>query len=189
VSNSKTIFAGVLLALFALALLVSPSGVLAKKKQLKAKGTIVAIDLVASTVTVHDNKSDTDVAVTVDESTRIHKNNDEHASIEDLAVGDKADARYNKDTLVAKRIQAKSPKPAKVHGTITAIDLGAQSVTIQPKEGDAVTVLVTETTKIERNEEEATLADLVVGDHANAKYDALTFQAVKISAEEEETDE
>ncbi len=190
--KSKLFVASALIALFALTLLLSPGSVLAKKKhQAKAKGNITAIDTVASTVTILDRKSGEEVTVTVDESTRIHKNNKEWATIEDLAVGDKADARYDIETLVAKRIQAKSAKvkDAKVHGTIAAIDLTAQSVTIQPQEGDPVTVLVTNVTKIERKGAEATLAELVVGDHVNAKYNADTMEASKISAESEASEE
>jgi len=177
--KSKSILAGTLLVLFALALLLSPTNALAKKHQAKAKGPISAIDPVAATVTIEDKKTGESVTVTVDGSTRIHKDNKEWATLEDLAIGDTAKARYNKDTLLAKRIQAKSPK---LEGTITAIDVGAQSVTIQPTIGDPVTVFATETTKIERNDEEATLADLVVGDQAQAKYNAETFEAYKIEA-------
>jgi Cu/Ag efflux protein CusF len=191
-SKSKLYIAGALAALFVLALALAPNHAFAKqgKHQLKAKGVVTAIDTTAGTVTIHDKKSDQDVTVSVTEMTRIHKNENEHATLADLAVGDKAAARYDTATMNAKRIQAKSPKvkPAKVVGTISAIDADAQSVTIQPKKGDAVTVFVTADTKINRNDAPATFADLVVGDHAAAKYDPNTMQATKINASSEDDD-
>lgn len=182
-SKSRTILAGAFIALVALALLVSPSSALAKKHQAKAKGPITAIT--TSTVTIADKKSGAPVTVTVDTSTRIHKNENEHAALADLAVGDKAHARYNTTSLVAKRIQAKSPKPAKagkVEGEITAVDLTAGTVTIQPQGGDPVTVIITDDTKLERNDEHADLGEFAVGDLAQAKYDPLTKEAYKLEA-------
>lgn len=180
--KSRTILAGAFIALVALALLVSPSSALAKKHQTKAKGPITAIDTTAGTVTIADKKSGESVTVTVDASTRIHKNEQEHATLADLAVGDKANARYNTTTLIAKRIQAKSPKAAKVEGTITAVDLTANTVTIQTEGGDLVTVIVTDTTRLERNDEEAELSAFAVGDQAEAKYNPVTMEAAKLEA-------
>src|SRR5258707_1073849 len=128
-NRTKALLFGTLFALVAVALLVGPGSALAKGHQTKAKGTITAIDTVGGTVTILDRKSNLEVTVTVDANTRIHKDNNEQATLLDLSVGDNADARYNVSTLLAARIQAKSPK---LQGTITAIDTGAQSVTIQP---------------------------------------------------------
>ncbi len=185
-NKSKLIFAGGLLALLTFTLLFSTTSVFAKKDHPKpnthVRGTITALDTTAGTITIQDKKSGDVVTVTADESTRIHKNNNESATLADLAVGDKAHARYNQETLVAKRIQAKSPKAEldKVHGTITAID--GPNVTVAPKKGDPVTVVVTEATKVSRDDVAATLADLVVGDRANAKYDPNTMEATKLNA-------
>lgn len=179
-TKSRMIFATALVALVAFGLFLSPANALAKsgKHQDKAKGTITAIDTTANTVTIHDAKSALDVIVNVDDSTVIHLDNKQGAALTDLAVGDKAHARYNTTTMVAKRIQAKSPK---VVGTISAIN--GNAVTIQPATGDPVTVNVTDATKLERNVQDATLADLVVGDTAMAKYNPQTMDASKLSAE------
>jgi len=185
--KARMILSGALVALAALGLFLTPSQVLAAKKNIKIKGTITAVNALAGTVTIEDSEGNA-VTLTVDEATTIHKNNDEGASIEDLAVGDTAKAKYNTETLVAKRIQAKSPV-AKVNGTITAVDLDAGSVTIQPDEGDPVTLLVTEDTALNRNDEPATLSDFVVGDNANAKYDPLTMIAKRINASSESDDD
>ena len=184
--KSKIIFASALIALLAFTLLLSTTNVLAKKDRPKSnshiKGTITALDTTTGTVTIQDKNSSEVVTVTVNESTRIHKDNLEPATIQDLAVGDRAHARYNQETLDAKRIHAKSPKQKseKAHGKITAID--GQNVTLDSKRGDPVTVIVTDTTEVTRNGAGATLADLVVGDRAHAKYDATTMEASKLKA-------
>lgn len=179
-SKSSRIFAGVILLLLAVAVLVTPAPTLAAKKhQANAKGVITAIDTILKTVTILDLSSAAQVTVNVMPSTRIHKDNKEWATLADLAVGDQANARYDVSTMNAVRIQAKSPRVA---GTITAIDLETGAVTIQPGVGTAVTVFATDTTKIVRNGTLATLADLRVGDHALARYNAVTMVASKIGA-------
>lgn len=144
----------------------------------RARGPITAIDTSANTLTIAD-RSGSSVTLNVTAGTKIRKDNIKKATLAQLAVGDTADARYDTTTMNAQRIDAKRPK---VEGTITAIDLGAQSVTIQPKSGAAVTVLATTTTKIERNDVHATLADFKLGDFGQAHYNALTMQASKIEA-------
>lgn len=143
----------------------------------RARGGITAIDTTLSTVTVSDRSGNT-VTLNVTTATEIRKDS-RRTNLSALAVGDSVDARYDTTTMNAQRIDAKSPK---VEGTITAIDLGAQSVTIQPKSGTAVTVFATAATKIERNDLHATLADFQVGDRGEAKYNAATMQASKIEA-------
>lgn len=176
-TKMKFILAGTLLALAAFALVLGPTSTLAAKKNMvKVKGYISAIDTTAGTVEITDAAGNA-VTVNVVEKTKIHKNNVEGAAIESLALGDKAKAKYNADTLDAKRIQAKSPK---AHGVITAVD--ADSVTIKNAQGVEVTILVTVNTKITRNDAPATLADLVVGDQAKAKYDPTTMEAKHVHA-------
>lgn len=144
----------------------------------RARGVISAVDTNANTVTIAD-RSGSSVTLNVTPATEIRKDNLKKATLAQLAVGDTADARYDTTTMNAQRIDAKSPK---VEGTITAIDLGAQSVTIQPKSGAAVTVFATASTKVERNDVHATLADFKIGDFGQARYNALTMQASKIEA-------
>lgn len=205
-TKSKLYIAGALAALFVLALMLAPAPTLAKKAkhQAKAKGAITAIDATAGTVKVHDKKSDQDVTVNVTDKTRIHKNENEHATLSDLVVGDKAHTRYDTATNNAKRIQAKTAKAtserhqsksagadrkhpkagktADAEGIVTNVDSSAQSLTIQPQKKNPVTVLVTSDTKILRDGKSATFADLTVGDRANARYNTATMNAAKVVA-------
>lgn len=143
----------------------------------RARGAITAIDSGAGTVTIAD-RSGSSATLIVAPDTDIRKDS-KHVALAALAVGDKADARYNTSSLIAKRIGAKSPK---VEGIIKGIDLTAQSVTIETSSGAAVTVFATATTKLERNDIHATLADFKIGDRGQARYNAATMQASKIKA-------
>jgi hypothetical protein len=57
----------------------------------------------------------------------------------------------------------------RVEGTLTAVNLGASSVNIRRLNGTVVTVVVSATTKIERNDVEVALNALRVGDRAQAR--------------------
>lgn len=153
------------------------------------KGTISAVDVVSSSVTVAASNGGAPVTVVVDSTTYI-KRNERPATLSDLQVGDRAEVKYDPTTMLAVKIEAKSPTVpppvpglAKVEGTISGVDLVGSSVTITPKRGGAPVTLVVDTnTYIKRNGTPATLADLQLGDKAEAKYDPLTMVAVKIEA-------
>lgn len=71
-------------------------------------------------------------------------------------------------------------KAGRVEGTLTA--LGASSVTITPRNGNAVTVQVTGSTKIERNGRHVPFTALKVGDRAEARFDPATGVATKVES-------
>lgn len=146
----------------------------------KVKGMIAAVDTAASTVTITPRKGGADVTLNVDANTVIKRKGP--ATLADLQVGDKIEAKYDPATMLALKIEAEF-KLAKVKGTIAAVDAAAGTLTITPKKGGAdVTLNVDASTYIKRNGQPATLADLVVGDRVEAKYNAATMLAVKISA-------
>ena len=145
--------------------------------ELKTKGSIAAIDLGAGSVTVSDRRTGALVTVFADASTEIRKNGNKNALLSDLAIGDRVDARYDRTSFLARRIDAKS---AKVEGVLTAVDLGAGTVTITPLGGSPVVLNVTAGTKIERNEIHVPLSALQIGDAAEAKFDATTMIATKV---------
>jgi|GEM_PF-4472400 ribosomal protein S11 len=164
--------------------IMAPQTTLAKgghgsgKNQVNAHGVITAIDTTLNTVTITDRRGNA-VTVNVTATTVIRKDWTKKATLADLVVGDMVNARYDTQTMNALRIDAKSPR---VEGMITAIDLNAQSVTIQKWSGVAVTVFATAATKIERNDMQATLADFKIGDHGEAIYNAATMEAYKLEA-------
>jgi hypothetical protein len=149
------------------------------------EGTLTAVG--ASSVTIAPEKGGPEVTLTVDASTIIRRNK-MPATLADLQVGDRVEAKYDPTTMIAIKIEAKSamvvPPPtglAKVEGTLTAV--GGSSVTIAPeKGGPEVTLTVDASTIIQRNKMPAALADLQVGDKVEAKYDPTTMIAIKIEA-------
>lgn len=74
-------------------------------------------------------------------------------------------------------------KAGRVEGKITLVDTVAQTITIQGKKGQVVTLQVNGATKIEVDEVHAFLADLNVGDRVEARFDPGTLIASKIESE------
>lgn len=154
----------------------------------EVNGTVAEVDPVQSTLSVVPNSGGTTITVTVGPST-VLKCDDSTITLADIVPGDQVEVKYDLATLTAIKIEDKScggpvpPVLAEVKGTVAAVDLGAQTVSVTPKNGGAPVVLnVAPTTVITRNGLPATLADLQVGDSVEAKYDPSTSVAVKIEA-------
>lgn len=80
------------------------------------------------------------------------------------------------------------PEDDEVHGTINAI--AGNQVTVSPLNGSAdVTLNVTDTTMIEVDGQEATLADLTVGMEIEAHFDPTTFEAFVIETDSHNEDD
>ncbi len=144
-------------------------------------GTIKSVDATAGTVTITKSGDPLDVTLNVDISTQI-KRLGKTATLADLQIGDKVEAKYNAVTMLASKIEA-SVTMAELHGTIKSVDATAGTVTIT-KSGTAldVTLNVDISTQIKRLGKTATLADLQIGDKLEAKYNAVTMLASKIKA-------
>jgi hypothetical protein len=164
-------------AMLLIVIVLASQGIALAGSSAKAKGPITAIDLNANSVTISDKKSGL-VTVFVDGSTVIEKNS-QSATLADLQIGDRADARYNGNTFVANRLKVKGPE---IKGTITAIDLGANTITITPDCGTPLILNITVTTEIERNNVDATIVELQIGDFAEVKYDPATNNAFDVDA-------
>ena len=154
----------------------------ARLNLVELKGVVSAVDTANGTLTVTPKRGGPDVVLKVD-STTVIKRNGITATLADFLVSDRVEAKYNPVTMLAAWINAKQYL-AKVDGTISAIDIGAGTVTITPEGGGPDVVLkVDTTTVIKRNETTATLADLQVNDRVEAKYNPITMLAVKIEVE------
>jgi hypothetical protein len=160
-------------------MLAATTPALASGSGSELKGLIALIDTSANTVTIAPKDGSANVTVNVDASTRI-KRNGKPASIADLQVGDKAEAKYNLSTMLASKIEA-SINWVELKGVISAVNTAASTVTITPSKGGAdVSLSVDSSTKIKRNSKSATLADLQIGDKVEAKYNGVTMLASKI---------
>jgi hypothetical protein len=162
-------------------MLASASPALAHGHGSELKGTIAAVDTVASTVTVTPKNGGTDITLNVDASTMI-KRDGKPATLADLQPGDIVEAKYDPATMLASRIQAKVKK-SEIHGIISAVDTTANTFTVTPKKGGTdVTLNVDASTMIKRNGKPATLADLQLGDKVEAKYYSSSMLAIKVEA-------
>lgn len=70
----------------------------------------------------------------------------------------------------------------RIEGRITALDVGARSVTIATSGNQSLTLTVASDAKIERNDVHVTLASLQVGDQAEARYSPDTLVASKLES-------
>lgn len=73
-------------------------------------------------------------------------------------------------------------QPGRVEGILTAVNTTAMTATIARRNGTAVTVSVTASTKIERNNRHVKLSELKIGDHAQARFDPATMVASKLES-------
>jgi hypothetical protein len=149
-------------------------------EECEIEGTITAIDLDANTVTVSSEYDGWEATVNVTPDTLIEIEGLEAPTIADLAVGQLVEVVYASDTQNAFRIEVENEdEEGYAEGPITAIDPVSGSITIDCY-GSPVTVLVTASTKIDKDDESAVFADLEVGDDVMAVYNTTTMIAKEI---------
>jgi len=147
-------------------------------------GSIEAVDAVASKFTIASEEGLNSVVVKVDETTVIERNG-VAATFADILLGDKVEAKYNSSTMIASSIKVES-EDGELHGTVSAVDLVGNTVSITPELGGADVVLnISLSTVITREDLVVTLADLLVGDAVEAKYDSVSMIASFINSESE----
>ena len=163
------------------------------------EGTIAAIDATANTVSVRA-RNGTVTTVQAGVGTKIERN-DVRTTLANLVVGDIVEAKFHANGI-AIQIEAVSvttppvvpptvppppsgtsnaPANSKIEGSITAIDVATNSVTIRVQNGTSFIVRAVATTKIERNDNHTSLAAFQVGDFGEAEIGSDGF-ATKIEA-------
>ncbi|HEV8485665.1 MAG TPA: hypothetical protein VGV87_19130, partial [Blastocatellia bacterium] len=148
----------------------------------RAKGVIRDVNLSAGTVTIAARAGS--VTLKTDERTEITRNG-QPASIGDLQITDKAQAKYDSESLLAQTITATGGEDVRferVEGAISAV--GDRELTIVPMhEGAPVTLHISAKTYITLDGREAGLADLARGYSAGAMYNPESMDAVRVQAE------
>jgi hypothetical protein len=155
-----------------------------KAEDARVRGTIRAVDLHNQTVAIHPRRGAT-VILNVNERTEITRNG-EPARLSDLQVGDSAEAGYDTRTLLASQIVARGEddsRVARIEGVIEAVDTAANSITIVPRDGAALTLQVSPNTQITLDGRPARLDDLARGFLVGAAYQTHTLEALRIAAE------
>jgi biopolymer transport protein ExbD len=173
--------------LLIVAFLLSPFAILAPEAEAagKFKGTVQSVDVTAGTLTVKTRQNIT-LTLFTNEETRITRNG-EQARLGDLLAGDRVDGRYNSETMLASRINARGegqPGLERVEGTISAVDTSNRTLTIAPmREGRPVTLQVNDSTAITLDGQSAGLGDLNPGFSVGAQYNPEGMLAVRVQAE------
>ncbi|MEI6291214.1 MAG: hypothetical protein WCP19_12350 [Chloroflexota bacterium] len=80
-------------------------------------------------------------------------------------------------------VLAKGSEGGEVSGIIAAVDTGASTITINGRKGSPVTLTITLASQIRKNGKVATLAELGVGDKAEAKYNPATLEVFFLKSE------
>lgn len=151
----------------------------------KIHGLVAAVGLDAGTLTITPDGGGANVTLIVNAATEIEVNG-EDATLAEVQVGMPVRAEYDSSTLVAEEVKAGSGEDdddndgdAHVNGIVAAVT--ATSVTITPEGGGAnITLTVDASTEIEVNDEDATLADIHVGDPIKAEYFISTLVAKEL---------
>lgn len=106
------------------------------------------------------------------------------STLETLEPGASIEVEVNEDGQVVQHINARL---AKAEGVVVEID--GKEITVETERGRRVTVIVTERTRIELEDDlPGTLADLHVGAEVEVKFDPDSRVAFKIDTEEEEAE-
>ena len=106
-------------------------------------------------------------------------------NLDDLVVGQRVQTgAYDPISTVAAKLVLEPPRSLQVSGEITGIDEAASSITVSPRRGGPVRLVVSDTppTQINiRGKPNRRLADLLVGQRVRAGfYDPATKQALKL---------
>lgn len=143
-------------------------------------GKAGSVSLASGTITIGAQKLQTNAG------TRISRNG-QIVALRQVTLKDSLVVHTTQGTNVALDVVSSGPSEGEVQGVIGAIS--GSNVTITPDDGTPdVTVVVGTSTIIEVNDASGTLADLAVGDTAEAEYDPTTFAAFSIEAAGESED-
>ena len=148
-------------------------------RQAKVEGTIVEIE--GNEVTL-ESKRGRRATVLVTDRTRIELEDNFPGTLADLRLGAEVHIKFDPDSRVAFKIDTKEEE-AKIEGVVVEVD--RDEVTVETERGRRLTLLVTDSTRIELEEDfPGTLADLQVGVELEAKFDPVTRRAFKVEVEE-----
>jgi len=90
------------------------------------------------------------ITLTVNATTVIQLD-DKKVTLADLKTDEAVVVEYDRNTKVATRIQAASPPPISLDGTITALDAAAGTLQVTTDHGTAVTLSVNTDTRVRLN--------------------------------------
>lgn len=161
------VIASIMMLSAGVAMAQTPTATATPTPESHVNGSITALDQTAKTVTITP-KDGSAVTVKVVAATKITKTGAKDATINDLAVNDRAEANYNSSTMEASRINAGYPL-GKHHGYVGTIkSISASNLVLTTKKSDDVTLNISFETKYRvPGLKDATQADFKVGDRVD----------------------
>ncbi len=123
------------------------------------------------------------VTLAVPPSARIEIN-DRPATLDNLTLGMKVEARYNSRTMQLIRLEAKLE--AELELTVEQVDLSSKTITGRTRDGKSVTVQVTEETRVEAKGNLFSIVGLQPGATITVRINPVTNEALRIVIEEPE---
>jgi hypothetical protein len=153
-------------------------------QETKVQGVVAAVSPVDGTLTVAPSDGGASITLTVSAATEIEVNGS-HAFLADVQAGMPVTVEYHTLSLIAKEIEAgtddtdcDSEKESDIRGAVSAV--GSNSITIVPKKGAPLTLILDGSTKIKFDDDckkNATINDIPVGGTVEAEYDVITLLA------------
>ena len=180
--------------------LLQPAGVgdaAAEPEDAHVRGVVAAVDPGAGNLTITPEDGGAAITLLVLASTEIEVDG-EPGSLANIQIGMPVKAEFDLATLEASEIEAGSEEgedeeddeTAEFEGMVTAVDTAAGTITLAAKSSSgSVTLKVTAATQIEIDDQPGTLADIEVGDEAEAEYFVATLEAKEIEVDAEGDEE
>ena len=151
----------------------------AKLYQVGLKGSLVSADVDLGTLTIKNLINGTEVLLSLDANARIYRLG-LPVTLADLKVGDLLEGKYNPVTNRVYSISAK-PYVVQLKGSVSAVDAGLNTLTVKKYHSTTlVNLTVDDTTIITRRGLAITLADILVGNFVEVKYNPVTLLAYNI---------
>jgi hypothetical protein len=153
-------------------------------QETRVQGSVAAVGPVEGTLTVAPSDGGSTITLTVNAATEIEVNG-AHAFLADVQAGMPVTVEYHTLSLIAKEIEAgtddtdcDSEKESDIRGAVSAVS--SNSITIVPKKGAPLTLIVDGSTKIKFDDDcknNATINDIPVGGTVEVEYDVSTLMA------------
>jgi hypothetical protein len=144
------------------------------------RGTITDLNASAGTLKV-TNRDGLSIDLTTNAQTEVRRDG-RSAALADLRLNDLVLVFYDRTTRIARRIEAASPPPVELTGTITALDPTAGTVQVTTDHGTQITLTTNGDTRVRLNRVNTTVAQLALGQRVQATYRPENKVALGLSA-------
>jgi glycine cleavage system H lipoate-binding protein len=143
------------------------------------QGVVSSVDDDAGRITLQ-TRGGAELTLDVTDNTRVRAEGQD-LNLSDLAPGDLVTVTYNRDSSAAIEIRVKTE--SKAQGTIQTVDSTNHRLIVELTDGTALTLTVTEQSKIEMNREIVSIDELPAGSQVELEYNPATMELLKIEAD------